>query len=297
MKNFIFSAANNSYTKMEWKFMKVTFSILWLFFFLLILNRFNFAPTPEGILKLFPDSFYFGFYPKVVVFLIGCILLYNYLVEKYMAVSLLGLSTISLFVFSLEDSNSDFNRNNMITGIFFAQFIAYSIFNKYNDFNIEKFRVQFSVQIIAICYFLSAIAKLKASGLNWVTDGLLIPLQILKTNYFVYVNTGDIQTINHAYQMIDYVNQYSLGIMFVLAFALFIEFFALFSIINKMTAFIYGILLLLMHIGMYVILNIAILGAYLPMLIFMLNPTYLIFIYVKKVKYYLSNYLFNFKIG
>ncbi len=297
MANFKILPSISVYSKTEWKFMKISFSILWLFSFFLILYRFNYAPTREGILKLFPASFYFGFYTKAIVFFITCTLVYNYIAEKYMLLSLFVLSLISLFVFSLEDSNSDFNRNNMITGIFFGQFFAYSIFNRYNDFNISKYRVQFSIQIIAISYTLSAIAKLRVSGINWVTDGLLMPLQILKTNYFVFVNNGNIEKINGAYKMIDLVNQYSSGVMVVLAFTLVIELFALFSIINKKSAFIYGILLLLMHIGIYIVLDIAIMGAYIPMLIFMINPLYLFFIFIKKLKFYLANCLLNVKTG
>jgi hypothetical protein len=274
---------SNSYSKLEWVHMKIPFSVLWLFSFLLILYRYSYATTPESIFVFFPDDFYLSFYSKIFLLILTCKFTYNYIFEKQMWVSLLSLSLISLFVFSLEDSNSDFNRNNMITGIFWGQFFAYSINKKYPDFNLKKYSVQFSVQIIAIGYTLSAISKLSTSGLNWITDGLLMPLQIMKTNYFVFANNGNIEKINNALHMIGLINKYSYVVMFILAFTLIIELFSLISIFNKKSAFYYGILLLLMHIGIYIVLDIAIIGAYAPMLIFMVNPGFLFYTFIKKL--------------
>ena len=274
----------NSYSELEWKLMKISFSIIWLLSFMLILYRYNFAPTPESIFKLFPQGFYLSFYVKIFLFLFNLLLIYLYVFEKYIWWSLLGLSLISLFAFSLEDSNSDFNRNTMITGIFFAQFFAYNFKKKYLDFDKEKYRVQFSVQIIAISYTISAIAKFKTSGLNWVTDGLMMPLQIMKTNYFGYVNDANIEHIRNANHVIDLLSKYSVGVMFVLAFTLIIEFFAIVSVFNKKYSFIYGILLMMMHIGIYLVLDVAIKGTYIPMLIFMVNPFFLFWMIFKALK-------------
>lgn len=273
----------NTYSKLEWIFMKACFSALWAFSFLLIIYRYSYAPTPEGIFVLFPNGFYLNYYTKLFLLLITAICTYNYVTEKHMWPSLLCLSLISLFAFSLEDSNSDFNRNNMITGIFWAQFFAYLIKKKYADFNVEKYRVQFSIQIIAVAYTLSAISKLSTSGIKWVSDGMLMPLQILKTNYFVFVNDGNIKHISDALDMVGLINKYSHAVLFVLACSLAIELFALVSVFNKKCAFFYGILLLFMHIGIYIVLDIAILGAYVPMLVFMVNPVFLLYTFLKNL--------------
>jgi len=274
----------NSYSKIEWTIMKSSFSLIWLLSFLLVFSRYNYAPTPESIFKLIPGSFYLSFNAKIFLLSTNLLLIYFYITEKHIWWSLLGLSLISLFAFSLEDSNSDFNRNTMITGIFFAQFFAYSIKKIYLDFDIEKYRIQFSVQLISISYTISAISKLNTSGLNWITDGLLMPLQIMKTNYFGFVNDGNIAHITNARQIINLLDKYSFGVMFVLAFTLIIELFAVVSIINKKYAFVYGILLVFMHIGIYLVLDVAIGGTYIPMLIFMVNPMFLFWITLKKIK-------------
>ncbi len=284
MKDFYKHLNINSYSSIEWKLMKVSFSLIWFLSLLSILYKYNFAPIPESIFKLFPAGFYLSTNAKILLFIANLILICCYILEKYFWWSLLGLSLISLFGFSLEDSNSDFDRNTMITGIFFAQFFAYSIKKKYFDFDIEKYRVQFSVQIIAISYTLSAIAKLRTSGLNWVTDGLLMPLQIMKTNYFGYVNDANIEHIHNAHHVIELLSKYSVAVMFVLAFTLIIEFFAFVSIFNKKYSFIYGILLMFMHIGIYLVLDVAIKGTYIPMLIFMLNPLFLFWTIIKSLK-------------
>jgi hypothetical protein len=264
--------------------MKSSFSLIWLLSFLLVFSRYNYAPTPESIFKLLPGSFYLSYNAKIFLLSTNLLLIYFYIMEKHIWWSLLGLSLISLFAFSLEDSNSDFNRNTMITGIFFAQFFAYSIKKIYLDFDIEKYRIQFSVQLISISYTISAISKLNTSGLNWITDGLLMPLQIMKTNYFGFVNDGNIAHITNARQIINLLDKYSFGVMFVLAFTLIIELFAVVSIINKKYAFVYGILLVFMHIGIYLVLDVAIGGTYIPMLIFMVNPMFLFWITLKKIK-------------
>lgn len=274
----------NSYSKIEWTIMKSSFSLIWLLSFLLVFSRYNYAPTPESIFKLLPGSFYLSYNAKIFLLSTNLLLIYFYIMEKHIWWSLLGLSLISLFAFSLEDSNSDFNRNTMITGIFFAQFFAYSIKKIYLDFDIEKYRIQFSVQLISISYTISAISKLNTSGLNWITDGLLMPLQIMKTNYFGFVNDGNIAHITNARQIINLLDKYSFGVMFVLAFTLIIELFAVVSIINKKYAFVYGILLVFMHIGIYLVLDVAIGGTYIPMLIFMVNPIFLFWITLKKIK-------------
>ena len=137
MKDFYKHLSINSYSSLEWKLMKVSFSLIWILSFLLILYRYNFAPTPESIFKLFPVSFYLSFYVKIILLFCTILFTYLYLMEKYIWWVLLGLALTSLFVFSLEDSNSDFNRNTMITGIFFAQFFAYSIKKLFNIINIK----------------------------------------------------------------------------------------------------------------------------------------------------------------
>ncbi len=278
---------NNSYSKLEWTLMKSSFSLIWLLSFLLIISRYNYAPTPESIFKLLPGGFYLCFNAKIFLLITNLLLIYFYIIEKHIWWSLMGLSLISLFAFSLEDSNSDFNRNTMITGVFFAQFIAYSIKKKYIDFDVDKYRIQFSVQLISISYTISAIAKLNTSGLKWITDGLLMPLQIMKTNYFGFVNDGNLEHITNANHIINLVDKYSLGVMFVLAFTLIIELFAVISIINKKYAFVYGLLLVFMHIGFYLVLDVAIAGTYIPMLIFMINPVFIFWIILKALKNYL----------
>jgi hypothetical protein len=284
MKDFYKHLNINSYSSTEWKLMKISFSLLWILLFTVILFKYSYVTTPESIFKLFPEDFYLSPNTKITLFIANLILIYCYVFEKYIWLSLFGLSLTSLFAFSLEDSNSDFNRNTMITGIFFAQFLAYSIKKKYYEFDIEKYRVQFSVQIIAISYTLSGISKLRISGLNWICDGLFLPLQIMKTNYFSYVDDFNIKHINNAFYVINEFNNYFFIVIFILAFTLTIELFALFSVFSKKNAFIYGLLLMFMHIGIYIVLNVAIIGAFIPMFIFMVNPLYLLLVLCISIK-------------
>ncbi len=119
MKDFYKYLNINSYSSLEWKLMKVSFSLIWILLFAVILFKYTYVTTPESIFKLFPHGFYLSFYVKILLFFVTFLLVFFYVFEKYIWLSLMGLSLISLFAFSLEDSNSDFNRNTMITGIFF----------------------------------------------------------------------------------------------------------------------------------------------------------------------------------
>ena len=196
-------------------------------------------------------------------------------------------------VFTIEVSNGIFRRNDLFSFVFFAQFLAYLFKLKNIDSNIKKNRVQFSVQVIAVGYTLSAISKLYTSGLNWILDGRKMPLQIMKSFFYSYVNEGNIYFIQKGNEMANNLNNNLYLIYFLLGFSLFLELFALVSIFNKKNALIYGLLLMLMHLGIYITLDIVIKGVYIPMLIFLVNPFYLIWISFVSIKSKLVNVFVN----
>ena len=100
MKDFYKHLNINSYSSIEWKLMKVSFSWIWFLSLLSILYKYNFAPIPESIFKLFPAGFYLSTNAKILLFIANLILICCYILEKYFWWSLLGLSLISLFGFS-----------------------------------------------------------------------------------------------------------------------------------------------------------------------------------------------------
>jgi hypothetical protein len=239
---------------------------------------------PIGVLSFLQPNSSVDFYFKLMSLITIMIAIYFYISEKHMIWITLFLFLISVLVFTIEESNGIFRRNDLFSFIFFSQFLSYIFKAKNIDSNIQKNRVQFSVQVIAIGYTLSAISKLSASGLNWVFDGRKMPLQIMKSFFYSFVNDGNNFFIQKGNEMIKTFNNNLYLIYFLLGFSLFLEFFAVISIFNKKISFIYGLLLLVMHIGIYWVLDIAIKGIYIPMLIFMVNPLFLFWIILKEIK-------------
>jgi hypothetical protein len=275
---------NNTYTPLEWKFMKIALVIFWLKSILVIFIEDIFIPMPIGVLSFLPPNFIIGTPFKLICLIIIIIALFNYISEKQMIWTTLFLFLISVLVFTIEESNGIFLRNDLFSFVFFAQFLSYIFKDKNIDLNIEKNRVQFSVQVIAVGYTLSAISKLNTSGINWVIDGRKMPLQIMKSFFYSYVNDGNYYYIQKGNEMIKTFNNNLYLIYFLLGISLLLELFALVSIFNKKNALIYGLLLMLMHVGIYIVLDIAIKGIYIPMLIFMINPLFLFWTIIKSLK-------------
>ena len=275
---------NNNYTMIEWKLMKLSLVTFWLKAILLILIEFSYLPMPIGVLEFLPVNTNISLAFKSICLIATIIALYFYISEKQMIWATLFLFIISVLVFTIEVSNGIFRRNDLFSFIFFAQFLAYLFKLKNIDSNIKKNRVQFSVQVIAVGYTLSAISKLCTSGLNWVLDGRKMPLQIMKSFFYSYVNEGNIYFIQKGNEMANNLNNNLYLIYFLLGFSLFLELFALVSIFNKKNTLIYGLLLMLMHLGIYITLDIVIKGVYIPMLIFMINPLFLFWMIFKTLK-------------
>lgn len=269
---------NNNYTKIEWKFMKVSLVIFWLGLISITLIDYSSLPMPIGVLSFLPANTNISLVFRSICLIAIIIILYFYISEKQMIWATLFLFIISVLVFTIEESNGIFQRNGLFSFIFFAQFFAYVLNLIKIDSNIEKNRVQFSVQVIAVGYTLSAFSKLNDSGLNWVLDSRKMPLQIMKSFYYSYVNEGNFNYIHKAHEAINSFNNNIYIIYFLLGFSLALEFFALISILSKKHAFVFGLLLLLMHIGIFIYMNITIVGIIYPMLIFMINPFYLCWI-------------------
>jgi hypothetical protein len=284
---------NNNYTMIEWKFMKLSLVTFWLKVILIIIIENSFIPMPIGVLSFLPTNTNISLAFKSICLIATIIALYFYISEKQMIWATLFLFIISVLVFTIEVSNGIFRRNDLFSFVFFAQFLAYLFKLKNIDSNIKKNRVQFSVQVIAVGYTLSAISKLYTSGLNWILDGRKMPLQIMKSFFYSYVNEGNIYFIQKGNEMANNLNNNLYLIYFLLGFSLFLELFALVSIFNKKNALIYGLLLMLMHLGIYITLDIVIKGVYIPMLIFLVNPFYLIWISFVSIKSKLVNVFVN----
>jgi hypothetical protein len=255
----------------EWLYIKISFILFWFITFYFSIINSHQIPLPVGICTLVNLNWILYPIIKIIVIIFTLIFCILYLFEYKMRWICFFLFIISLISFSIEESNGLYNRNTLLSLILFVQFISY-LKEQSNLHNSSA--LQYSIQVIAGAYTLSAISKLCDAGLFWVVDGKRITLQILKSHfqeYSDYVNNsfllkGDI--------LVKFIENHTFLLYIVLSVSLILELFALVTLTNKKITLIYGILLLFMHLGIYIIMDILILPIILPMIIFMINPLF-----------------------
>jgi hypothetical protein len=268
-----------SYTSPEWMAIKISTAVFWL----MILHSSNInmeaIPYPCGIFSVVNASFLASKYTLPVSSAFALLLAVLYIAEKRMAITTFLMFLLSLVLFTLEESNGILNRNSLYTMIFLAQAIAYYR----NGTRLNEERIQFPIQFIAGGYILAGLSKLKVSGLGWVSDAPLVSIQILKGYCYNYFTTGDIKQLQRGMMQAGFVLNHKLIIECMCGGSLFLELFAWIAVKNKLTAFVYGVLLTCMHIGINFAMNILIGAVFFPMLFFMINPLYLIYLLLSRL--------------
>lgn len=268
----------NHYGKTEWGLAKISLISLWITKITMILLNYNSAPIHRGIFTWY--NFGFIEYPiwRYIIIAMAMTLTLMYLLERKMQFTTLGIFLISVFTFSLEESNGILNRYSLLSFVFFAQYLAYLIPLYYPKTDHTQLRFTFSIQAVVAAYVLSAISKLTVSGMDWVSNSKYLSLQILKSHYYKYVTNADPNYINLGNKFVSFVQDNHTFIAALLTASLILELFAWISIGSKKRAIIYGSLLMLMHIGIKLFMDISLVGISRPMFIFMVNPLFIIWI-------------------
>ncbi len=273
--------SNSTYffEKNKWKFGRLSFIIYWLIVFLTSIIKSNQIPFPVGICSLI--NFEWLLLPTIKSFFIilSLLLCLLYLLEYKMAWVCFLLFMISTISFTIEESNGLYYRNTLLSVIFFVQFISYSTSSKEKNKWINS--MQYSIQVILGAYTLSAISKLKTAGFYWVINGKRITLQILKSHFQEFSDFGNQFYLVKGNLLVNYIEHHPMIIYSILTISLLLELFSLVALFNSKMTFYYGILLLFMHVGIYLIMDIAILPIIVPMVIFMINPLF--------ISWYISN--------
>jgi len=163
--------------------------------------------------------------------------------------------------------------------IFLVQWIAYMK----NGPRLPSERIQYAVQIIAAGYVLAAISKLSTSGPGWISSSPMASLQVLKGFAYSYFDSGNPGDMSAGIKHANFILEHKALTETMFAFSLFLELFAWVAIKNKVRTLIYGLLLTCMHIGISYYMNILISSVFFPMLIFMVNPGY--WLYLAYIKY------------
>jgi hypothetical protein len=112
--------------------------------------------------------------------------------------------------------------------------------------------------------------------MEWVSNSKYLSLQILKSYYYKFVNYADYMILKEGIELASFVQDNQNVITALLTISLILELFAWISLGSKKRAIIYGILLLSMHIGIKITMDISLVAISGPMLIFMVNPLFII---------------------
>jgi hypothetical protein len=200
-----------------------------------------------------------------------------YLSEKQMIIATMSLFIFGVLVFSVEETNGIYGRAGLLSLVFLAQSIAYLFFRLDKTRNLNRDRMQFTLQFVAAVYTLAAISKWHDSGLNWITDAPKIVLQIQKSYDYAFVTNGDLNFHEKGILIANLITKHSTIIQVLLLGALLLETFSFVILTNRKWAFFYGILLLCMHIGIDQSMNVFFPAISMPMLIFCLNPLFLFY--------------------
>jgi hypothetical protein len=258
---------------LAWLLTKLVYSVFWIILMFMMIGKCTESCAfPTGMCKLNSFSILFTNVGKVLLSIAIITSVAMYVLEIKMVYTLSFLFLISCIVMSHYESNGMFSRATVFSIIWFAQLLAYSIRYLNADFDLRYWRIQYSVQSIAACYTLAGISKLYASGLGWIYIGPLFSLQIMKNYAFLYSDTGAIGYIYQAKSMAYELTKHNISLTIMLAISLVLESFCLLVSFNKSIRIIFGIGLMLMHIGIAFILGIGISAIAFPMCIFFIIP-------------------------
>ncbi len=282
MKN-IFKSLNN-YTKNEWVFIKAPFALILLLMFAYVYYFTENPSFPLSICKIFNCSIILKLPISISLFTLSCIATIFYLFEKYMITSLSFLSIVAILTFSTADSAGVFDRFDVVSLVLIAQLIAYlyAYFSKEGVIFLFKNRIQFPIQLIAAAYTLSAFSKLYNSGFSWVNNNEGLAIQSIKAIGHKYMTEGSDTLLLKLDVMPTFILEHPGLVTTLLSFSLFIELFAIIAVFSKRNAFIWGLLLCGMHLGIFIFMSVMIKPIILSMIIFFVNPLYIIYILLTK---------------
>lgn len=271
------------FTNKEWLYLRVSFALAWIYFAFPSLWSAAEISIPVGIAKYIPLDIFIWPPMKIALMFISLVLLIKYVRNQYSFYSLCTMSVISIVIFTIEESSGVFNRVSLLSMIWIAQAVAVGMFFKSTQ-DVYNRMIHFSLQVIAMAYLLSAYSKWSTSGLHWAIDGKYLDLQILKGYYFHWTDKGDYSQIRQGENMVQIMSANQFAIQMTLLFSLFIESCSFLLLWKRNVTFKYGLLLLAMHVGIYVVMGILIWPVILPMVIFTLNPLYHAAILTSKIR-------------
>jgi hypothetical protein len=231
-------------------------------------------PIPASFWSLLPFNVHLNLAVKTATMMALLLTSFFWLAEKKMAFTSSIIAILSTLILSIEESNGIYNRNITISAVFWAIAIAYSTNKKKED--IEQKRLDYPLQIVAVTYVLSGLSKIFTSGISWVISGKYFTMQIIKNHYTNAFSSNNYSLIAEGYAKADFFMNHIWLVNCVFTFTLLVELFAFTIIVKPAYKIVYGCLILLMHLGIYLLMDIHIGGIFAPMIIVIFNPVYFV---------------------
>lgn len=268
-----------TYSQTEWTFMKCSIALVWMVCIIYVLLFQKAVSYPVSFCEFVDCSVLNLLAIKIGIAVLAITAIVFYVQEKQMLLSLGTIAVISVFVFTVSDSMGFYDRYDMLSCIFIAQFIAYLFFSKNN---LSQRRVQFSVQVVAAAYTTSGISKLLTSGFNWALKSEHFALQVRKGYTYAFADYGRLSALQMAERLSQVFIAHPFLVECVLLFSLLLELFAIVMIFDKRITIVWGTLLLLMHLGILLFMNVFLFAVVPAAIIVLVNPVYLVYIWVRK---------------
>ncbi len=269
---------SGSYSQQEWKLMKLFFIPGWFFITAFIYNTLVHIGDGKSVCAFFDCNIILTGAVKVLLFSCMAVFSVLYILEKQMLLSLTVLSALSVLVFSAGESNGIAGRCEILSAVLIAQLVAYIKHKRTGDNEaLAQDRIQYSVQIIAAAYILAAISKLRGAGIGWVLQNKQLAIHA-KSGFLrpgVHYGTDVLQ--QYADMIFSLFWNHPVLTAVLLTLALVIEGAAFVCFWGKRYTHLYGILLAVFHLSLFILMFVFVPPVLLCVFVFVLNGPLLIY--------------------
>lgn len=249
------------YSFKEWRATKWAFMALFLLAFFIVSNHYDSQPFPEGICQWFECVGVLKWPMSILYYGAVVLAAVMYLLERHMLLSTAVLTVGSILCFSIERSNGIYHREELFSLVLFMQTASYARYamashdfrKRTQPWNLAMFG---SVAIISAAYVMAGVSKLMTSGLYWVIDSPKVVLKVMDSFEHKYIDNGWEPMLAHGQRMADLIQWSPLAVQIAFAFALIVELSAFLAVRSRKTAVKLGLLILLLHLGMFLLLHV-----------------------------------------
>lgn len=276
--------------RLHWLTVKISLAICLCLYLGCCLFSYKSQPFPVGVCKFIDcasltSTFALPFVTTIV--LIASVL---YVLEIYMIANTITLTIISVLLLSLEESNGMTVENGVLSMAFFAQCLAYLFHRISPESALSKNRLNYILQVVVAVYVLAGLSKLQTSGLNWfLNDAPKFALEIKRVLFAKYATEGNPYFLQKGNAVTTWLFNNLYFLRTILFSTLLIELLAFVMLFSRKISFFYAFVLLAMHLGIYLTMNITFPTIMLPMIIVTINPLYWSVLFANKCFRYWSS--------